>query len=138
MSESTEQQAIVYWFHAQYPDKIIFAIPNGSWIPVSNIKRRMAYTAKREREGLLPGVSDLFIPVRARCQGFTDIGNAGWETYGGLFVEMKNIGKTWSSVSPEQTAFIRDMQLAGYCAQWAAGFDVAKPIIEDYMRYAIL
>lgn len=137
MSESTEQQHIVYWFRAQYPDRIIYANPNSTWLPMYNTKYKMAYLAKRKREGLLAGVSDLFIPVRARGNGFTNIGNAGWDTYAGLFVEMKNVGETWLSVRPEQRAFIRDMQLAGYCATWAAGFDVAKPIIEKYMQGAI-
>lgn len=129
MSESTEQQALIYWYRMQYPDRMIFAIPNGEWLH-GNKLQRIKQMQKAKREGLLPGTSDLFIPEPV-WQG------AGGEYYHGLFIEMKDVGATQCKVSPEQKQFIEDMRKRGYAAHWAAGFDVAKPIIEDYMRGAI-
>lgn len=125
MSESIEQQAVITWFRTQYPDKIIFAIPNGAWLS-GDAKRRAMIMRKSKKEGLLPGVSDLFIPVPIMPT------NGSW--FHGLFIEMKAEGKTWCSVSPVQRQFLEDMVAQGYLAIWAAGFEHAKQIIEDYMN----
>ncbi len=55
-SESSEQIKFVAWFRSEYPDIIIFAIPNGG-------KRDRRVAVKLKQEGVLPGVLDLFIPA---------------------------------------------------------------------------
>ncbi len=137
MSESTEQQDLVYWFRTQYPDKIIFAIPNGSWLGGIKGKRAMAYGALRKREGLTPGVSDLFIPEPAGLVELIDEhGNHYDDAFKqmGLFLEMKNVGETQCAVRPEQKWFLDEMRRRGYAAEWAAGFDQGQAIIKNYME----
>lgn len=125
MSESHEQKSLVSWFKYQYPDKIIFSIPNGSWL--SGDKRRRAILARKEKsEGLLPGVSDLFIPEPIFLNGHI--------LYPGIFLELKDKGKTRCYLSTEQEQFIEDMKARGFCATWAAGFEEGKEIIEDYLN----
>lgn len=67
-TEWSEQVAFVQWFRAQFPGVVIFAIPNGG--------ARDAVTAGRlKREGVLPGVPDLYVPAwkcwieMKRCTG---------------------------------------------------------------------
>ena len=118
MSESEQQQMVVSWFRMQYPKEIIFAIPNGSMLGGQN---RFKLATKYRKEGLLPGVSDLFI---ACPKG----------VYHGMFIEMKDKGKTYSSVSNEQKFFLESAISKGYLCGWAPGFDSAKEKIEDYMN----
>lgn len=119
MSESDEQIAVVEWFRRKYHNEIIFAIPNGSWIAGSG-GRKFALINKYKKEGLTPGVSDLFI---AAPRG----------SYHGMFIEMKNKGKTLCSVNKEQRYFLEDVAKKDYRSLWAAGFDMAKDRIEEYM-----
>ena len=52
--ESKLQQACVKWFRLQYPNEVIFAVPNGG--------SRNAFEAVRlKAEGTLAGVSDLIV-----------------------------------------------------------------------------
>lgn len=120
MSESDEQVAVVQWFRMQYPKEIIFAIPNGSWIAGSE-GRKYALINKYKNEGLLPGVSDLFI---ACPKGI----------YHGMFVEMKDIRKTKSSISEQQKIFLDTVLKKGYSSVVAMGFKEAKILIEAYMN----
>lgn len=54
-SEHMEQVSSVNWFRETYPEILIFAIPNGG-------ERHPAVAEKMRREGVTPGVPDLFIP----------------------------------------------------------------------------
>ena len=118
-TEGQQQIALIKWFKYQYQGKIIFAIPNGAMLGGN----KYALMRKMKQEGLLPGASDLFIPIPK--------GN-----YCGLFIEMKNLGATVCKVSEDQKWFLDEMRIAGYAAEWAAGFDKAKDIIENYMKGA--
>ncbi len=124
-SESVAQQHLIQWFKTQYRkyENHIFAIPNGAWFAGLPQEKAIAYGAKRNREGLLKGVSDLMLAVAS----FKKLKHA-------LFLEMKAEGETQSSVSKEQLRFLNDMALQGYDAQIAYGFDQAKAIIEEYMK----
>jgi hypothetical protein len=54
MSESKLQIAMVKWFRLQYPDYVLYAIPNGG--------NRSAITgAIMKAEGTMAGVADLFL-----------------------------------------------------------------------------
>jgi hypothetical protein len=122
MSESNEQQAVVEWYRLQYPKqaKRLIAIPNGQWIAGQG-KRKFALINKYKAEGWLNGVSDLLLawPI---------------SPYSGLWLEMKDRGKTKSSLSTEQREWLSEMREAGYRAEWAAGFEEAKKIIEEYLQ----
>jgi hypothetical protein len=117
MSESSEQIAVVQWFRLQYPKYRLISIPNGQMIGGKN---KYALIAKYKAEGLTPGVSDLFLCVPKNG-------------YGGLWLEMKARGKGESDLSPDQRLWLSDMDKIGYRAEWAAGFEQAKGIIEDYL-----
>lgn len=125
-TESQSQIAVVNWFHVQYPTKVIFAIPNGAWLHGTKLQR-IQQANKMKREGLLKGVSDLFIAVPRN----------GLRSSHGLFLEMKREGETASSISDEQRLFLDQMFALGFDAHWAAGFDQAKEIIEKYMKEVI-
>ena len=120
MSEHDEQVAVVSWFKLQYPQHHLIANANGAWIAGEG-KRKYALINKYKKEGMTPGVSDLFLCV---ARG----------GYHGLWIEMKDKGKTFASVSIEQRSWMLHMNLAGYLAKWAAGFEEAKVILEDYLR----
>ena len=77
----------------------------------------MAYLKK---EGFKKGASDLFIAVPKRDKH-------------GLWLEMKDGGKTLCSVTQEQREHIDLMLEMGYAACWAAGFDAAQAIVRAYM-----
>jgi len=120
MSESTEQAALISWFNFKYPGLWLFAIPNGQWIAGSG-GEKFALINKYKSEGMTNGVADLFLA-------------APNHKYHGLFIEMKDKGKTWCSVTTDQRAFLSDMSDKGYLAVWAAGYDDAKAIIESYLE----
>ena len=117
LSESTEQQLVVSWFRLQYPKYRLISIPNGQMVGGRN---KYALVNKYKKEGMFPGVADLFL-----C--------APRNGYSGLWLEMKAKGKTASSLSPDQRLWLSDMEKQGYKAEWAAGFEQAKKIIEDYL-----
>ena len=122
MREHDEQVAVVRWFKLQYPKykDCILAIPNGSVINNGG-KKGVARLKWMVSEGFKTGVSDLFIAVP--CNG-----------YGGLWIEMKNKGKTKSAVSKPQMAHLELMREVGYGAEWCAGFEEAKAVIESYFQ----
>ena len=121
MSEHTQQKMVVKWFKMQYKEyrDCIIAIPNGSHLAGKG-SQRYSQVNKLKAEGMKSGVSDLFIAVPT-------------PDWNGLWLEMKDEGKTISSVSKEQLAHLNLMSEMAYSAHWAAGFDKAKAIIEDYM-----
>lgn len=119
MSEKTEQKALVKWFYYQYPNNKIMAIPNAQKF-LARAKNIFAMVASLKAEGFIIGASDLFIPKAAGG-------------YNGMFLELKDVGKDYDDVSPEQKQFILDMKREGYYADWAAGCDQAMSIIKPYM-----
>jgi len=104
--ESTEQINFFLWVNHNYPDLIIFSIPNGG-------TRHKQEAIKLKREGVLPGVSDIFCPELK------------------LFIEMKRV--KGGTVSKEQKFFLDSMNHLGYTAKVAKGFEEAKKIMLDIM-----
>lgn len=139
MSESTVQQQLVYWFRVQYPDKIIYANTNSAWFGGMRGKRAIIYGALRKREGLLAGVSDLFIPEPQIKEVYvSQVGFNVIESFlAGLYLELKDVGKTEKDLTDSQLWFLKEMCKRGYAAHWAAGFDQGKEIITEYMQGAI-
>ena len=115
MSESQQQSIVIQWFRLNYSDYIIHSIPNGTHI------KSFAGRMKAKAEGLTKGVSDLFVAVPRG--GF-----------GGMYIEMKDKGKTEKSMTPEQKAFIHYAQWVGYKAVCCCGADQAINAIEDYIN----
>jgi hypothetical protein len=68
-NESKLQKSCVQWFRYQYPNLVLFSIPNG--IHTSETQARIA-----KEEGVTAGVADLFLML-------------GNSKYNGLFIEMK-------------------------------------------------
>ena len=118
VSESSEQIAVVEWFRLQYPKYHLISIPNGQMIGGRN---KFVLIKKYKAEGMTNGVSDLFLCVPKNG-------------YSGLWLEMKATGKKASSLSPDQRIWLSDMGKQGYKAEWAAGFEQAKKIIEEYLK----
>lgn len=122
-SEHTEQVKVIDWARAnrlRHPElKWIFAIPNGARLSGRTINgHRVSTEAIRlKAEGLLPGVSDLFLP--AARGGFH-----------GLFVEMK-----WGDNTPstDQDRFLQAMTAQGYDVEvcWSAAAAIER--IANYL-----
>lgn len=113
-SEHEHQIEFVSWFKRNYPDRIIFAIPNGG-------KRGKLTAFKLSMEGVLKGVPDICIP--AMRGGF-----------GGLYIEMKE--PTKGRLSKEQKEVIAKLQADGYRVEVCYGVDEAKAAVNDYFRLA--
>lgn len=110
-NEHNLQVACVRWFRYQYPNAIIYAVPNGG-------QRNAIVAAKLKAEGVLAGVPDLFVAVAA----------GGWH---GLYIEMKD-GKQ-GRLSPHQARMIIDLQRAGYKCVVCRSFDEFEAQCNDYL-----
>ena len=114
-TEHAEQSALIVWWAVYCQTKVIderllFSIPNGA-------SKSIAQALKFKREGLRPGVPDLFLAVPHA-------------PYSGLFLEMKGKG---GMPSAAQKAWIRMLNGKGYRAVVCVGWDVARQVIEDYL-----
>lgn len=121
MSEHTEQASLVTWFNYQYPSlsDLLVASPNGAHLS-GNAGQRSAQINKLKKEGFKKGFPDLQLCYPSKgCHG--------------LFIEMKDKGKTQSSLTEEQKKYGLKLIDAGYRWRWAAGFEEAKTIIEEYL-----
>lgn len=108
--ESKLQTACVRWFRLQYPNYLLFAIPNGG-------NRNAITGAILKNEGTLAGVPDLFLA------------HATFESYG-LFIEMKS---DKGKLSQSQIYIRSKLELAGYHVEVCNGFESFKQVIENYL-----
>ena len=111
-SESAIQKSCVRWFDLQYPQCIIFAIPNGG-------RRDKREAAKLKAEGVRKGVHDLFI-----------VSPSGNESKG-LFIEMKT---QTGRLSNEQRAFGICVSMDGYNCAVARSLDEFIKIVKDFFN----
>ena len=120
MSESDQQASIVKWWRLQYPkySKCLISSQSGAIIGGSN---KFGVIAKLKKEGWQSGVPDLFIAVPRNGKS-------------GLWIELKDVGKTEKNLSSEQSDFLTMFGELGYEAIWCAGFEVAKAAIQVYMN----
>lgn len=110
-SEFDEQRAVVMWFRMQFPDYLIYHIPNGGYrnpIEARNLKL----------SGVLGGIPDLHIPV---AKGM----------FHGMYIEMKAENGRLSTVQSNMLNKLNDL---GHFALCAYGFNEARGAIMDYMR----
>ena len=111
ISEHQEQVMLINWFRLAFPKYIIFAIPNGG-------SRHIVTAVNLKAEGVLAGVSDLFLMVA----------KGEWH---GMFIEMK--AKT-GSVSDKQKDFMAAANAMNYKTAVCYGFDDAKEAITKYLQ----
>lgn len=123
-SEHNEQCAYFDWCRlseGRYPELgWAFAVPNGAKLPYRKSPSGQRYSPQAAvllKEGLRPGVADIFIPC---ARGY----------YHGLFIEMK-----WgrNKPTPEQAQFLFDMNTRGYLAVVCYGADEAILITQSYL-----
>lgn len=108
--ESRLQQACVRWVRYQYPDLVVYAIPNGG-------KRNAVTGAILKAEGVLAGVADLFV---ARACG----------SYHGLYIEMKTEG---GRQSESQKEFERRVVREGYRYAVCRSFEDFEGLVRGYL-----
>jgi hypothetical protein len=102
-----EQQGFVRWFKNQYPDVVIFAIPNGG-------RRDIKTAVTLQLEGVLPGVPDLYIPC--------------WK----LWIEMKH--KDGGHVTAAQYKMIDYLRSVGDTVFICKGATDASRQVLDFMK----
>jgi hypothetical protein len=114
--KTTEHQAqvmLITWFRMQYKQYkyYLWAIPNGG-------SRHIVTAVNLKAEGVLAGVSDLFLMIPN-------------SKYHGMFIEMK--AKT-GKVSDSQKEFMAAASSMNYLAVVCYGFDEAKETIANYLK----
>lgn len=122
--EQKLQIMCVEWFRLQFPNEIIFHIPNG--------KRRMPVEVLiLKRMGMLPGIPDLFIASPSACG-----------KYHGIYLELKariidengNVRK--SRPNELQQEIIARLRKKGYRVEVIDNFDDFVKITSLYLRAA--
>ena len=111
-SESSEQIRLMTFMKWMHPKVLIFAIPNGG-------SRDAREGAKLKQEGVLAGVSDLFIAE--------PIGQ-----YAGLFLEMKRIKQ--GQLNQKQRLFLREASERKYAIAVGRGYKDAYAKILKYLK----
>ena len=106
-SEHYEQVCFVNWWELNYPDVLIYAIPNGG-------KRHPATAKKLKLEGVRSGIPDLHIPELK------------------LWVEMKRT--KGGVVSPNQKTVIAHLESIGQTVLIGKGFYDAVEKVQEFMR----
>lgn len=116
--ESQIQQAIVAGVRLMPGGELLFQVPNGFKIQGTPTQRR-ARGARWKREGLYPGVPDLFLPVA----------RDGWH---GLFIEVKEPVK--GKLSPAQRDFIEDLKPYGFLTIVVDNAQDGIDLILEYLK----
>lgn len=112
MTERDEQITLFDWAQYRTDLQLMFHIPNEG-------RRSVQHTVSLKRQGLKPGVPDIFLPV---AKG----------GYHGLFIEMKR--RIGGRSTPEQKEWQRALLEEGYAACVCKGCDEARETIEWYLR----
>lgn len=102
------------WFRWQYPQLSgrLFAIPNGEL-------RNILVAQKLKKQGVLPGVADLFLMVSAGG-------------YHGLFIELKR--QKEGKQSEAQKLFEAECKAAGFCYALCKGNGQAQIYVTKYLE----
>ena len=115
-TEEQEQIAVIEWamlMEKQAPElALLYHCPNGA-------DRHPAVAAKLKKQGVKPGVPDLFLPV---ARG----------TAHGLYVEMKR--QKGGRVSEDQKAWMEALTQQGYLCVVAHGAEEACDVIWHYLE----
>lgn len=125
MNEAELQKQVAIYIRMQYPD-VIFHSDFGSGVKLA--------------------------PWQAKMQKMQNGGRRAWPDmmiaepvgkYHGLFIELKKDGTRlkkkngeWASQHiAEQAEVLEMLRFRGYRAEFAVGFDQAKELIDDYMKF---
>lgn len=115
-TEEQEQAAVMEWamlMEKQAPElALLYHCPNGA-------DRHPAVAAKLKKQGVKPGVPDLFLPV---ARG----------TAHGLYIEMKR--QKGGRVSEDQKAWMEALTQQGYVCVVAHGAEEACDVIWHYLE----
>lgn len=115
-TEEQEQAAVMEWamlMEKQAPElALLYHCPNGA-------DRHPAVAAKLKKQGVKPGVPDLFLPV---ARG----------TAHGLYIEMKR--QKGGRVSEDQKAWMEALTQQGYVCVVARGAEEACDVIWHYLE----
>ena len=111
------QAACVRWFRFQYPDEVLFSVPNGAFLFGRDPAARARQWKKLKAEGALEGVADLFLARRT-------------PEYGGLFIETK-VGS--NGQSKNQKWFEKQVRKKGYQYVIVKDIDTFIEIVSDYI-----
>lgn len=104
LTEHQEQSNFVQWLEIKHPAVRLFAIPNGGL-------RNKVVAAKLKREGVRPGVPDVFIPGLH------------------LFIEFKRVkGSSTSAYQKDWIAYLKEI---GYRVEVCKGCDDAINVIKQ-------
>ena len=110
LQEHQLQSSCVRWFRYQYPNEVLFAVPNGG-------ARSATTGAMLKKEGVMAGVSDLILLHPANG-------------YHGLMIEMKTKeGKLTTS----QRIFEKKATKKGYLYSVCRSFDEFRQLVEWYL-----
>ena len=109
--EDNLQQMCVQWFRLQYPDRIIFHVPNGA-------KRTRFQGARLRNIGLTKGIPDLCVPEPM-------------SPFNGMFIELK---APKNKPTAEQAEMLTRLSLRGYKTTWCNSFEDFKFKIENYFN----
>jgi hypothetical protein len=116
-SEDEESIALMKWVNyvgiKKFPALELFHhIPNGGY-------RHVSVGARLKQMGVMAGVPDYFLPW-------------GTVNFHGLYVELKGMkGKA----SASQNYFIERVRVNGYRAEVCYGWESAKRVLEDYLKW---
>lgn len=111
--ESPHQKRCVKWFKLQYPQLLMYAIPNGG-------QRSKAEAAIMIGEGVTRGIPDLHLPYPAG--GFH-----------GLYIEMKTM-KKHSKLSDEQIVIHARLRAQGYEVITPRTFEEFQQQVNQYLH----
>ena len=119
------EQAVVFAWAANYRSlRHMFAIPNGAFLAGDKAARARQMN-RLKKQGLLVGVSDIFLPRAVHSVS---------GHYNGLFIEMKRRKIDGpSKVSGDQMDFLSAMDIQGYKTAVCYGADEAIEVIKNYM-----
>ena len=106
-SEHSEQVGFINWFRSQYPEILIFAIPNGE-------KRAISVAKRLKAEGVVRGVPDLYVPA--------------WN----LWIEMKRV--SGGRLSTDQKQMISYLENIGHTVIIGKGATDASQNIRKFME----
>jgi hypothetical protein len=119
--EDGEQAALFRWAElsrGRWPElALLFAVPNGAFL-AGDAVARAKQAGRLKRQGLRPGVPDVFL----------DVARGG---YHGLRIEMK-AGK--GRASDDQRLWIAALREQGYLAEVCVGWEAARELVERYLR----
>lgn len=109
--EAELQRACVRWFRLQYPQYLLFHVPNGG-------RRNAREAAFLKLEGVVAGIPDLFLAV-------------GRHGFHGLFIEMK-AGK--NTTTPAQKEMMERLYRAGYSCAVCRSFEEFQIEVIKYLQ----